>query len=111
MRPNSTDHTPREVWVTDSDVDAPISEGRIVRATHDLSNWTLRRFDGGEPIATGTLLVITETRSHAAMAREMVGEANDTLTAMLDLQSADLFDVTTMAEAGARRVRNGEAID
>ena len=75
----------------DVDVDS-LFEGRIVRSTHPLSDWCLRRDDGSDPIPTGTMLEIVETRPHGAMARELP-QPGDLLTAALDLQSDGLFEV------------------
>ena len=98
-RPQSADDAvgehsaPRTVWVRPDDVDVDsLFGGRIVRSTHPLSDWCLRRDDGSDPIPTGTTLEIVETRPHGAMARELP-QPGDLLTAALDLQSEGLFEV------------------
>ena len=62
----------RTVWVKTDDVDGPLDEGHVVKATHPLSDFCLRGDDGSEPVAAGTLLEIVETRPWgAAMAQEL----------------------------------------
>ena len=62
----------RTVWIKTDDVDGPLDEGHVVKATHPLSDFCLRGDDGSEPVATGTLLEIVETRPWgAAMAQEL----------------------------------------
>ena len=62
----------RSLWIQPGDVDGPLDEGHVVTATHPLSAWCLRGDDGSEPVATGSLLEIVETRPWgAAMAQEL----------------------------------------
>ena len=88
-----THYSPRTVWVRSDDMDVDsLFGGRIVRSTHPLSDWCLRRHDSSEPIPTGTTLEIVETRTHGAMVRELP-QPGDLLTAPLDLQADGLFEV------------------
>ena len=62
----------RCLWIKPDDVDGPLDEGHVVKATHPLSDFCLRGDDGSEPVAAGTLLEIVETRPWgAAMAQEL----------------------------------------
>ena len=62
----------RTLWITTGDVDGPVEDGRIVKAARPLDDFCLRIDDGGEPVKTGTLLEIVETRPWgAAMAQEV----------------------------------------
>ena len=62
----------RCLWINTDDVDGPLDEGHVVKATHPLSDFCLRGDDGSEPVAAGTLLEIVETRPWgAAMAQEL----------------------------------------
>ena len=62
----------RCLWIQADDVDGPLDEGHIVKATRTLSDWSLRSDDGSSPIAPGTLLEIVEIRPWgAAMAQEV----------------------------------------
>ena len=62
----------RCLWIKPDDVDGPLDEGHVVKATHSLSDFCLRGDDGSEPVAAGTLLEIVETRPWgAAMAQEL----------------------------------------
>ena len=62
----------KTLWIQPGDVDGPLDEDRVVRATRPLSDWCLRGDDGSSPIAPGTLLEIIETRPWgAAMAQEL----------------------------------------
>ena len=62
----------RTVWIQPDDVDGPLDEGHVVKATHPLSDFCLRGDDGSSPIAPGTLLEVVELRPWgAAMAQEL----------------------------------------
>ena len=62
----------RTVWIKPDDVDGPLDEGHVVKATRTLSDWCLRGDDGGEPVEAGALLEIVEVRAWgAAMAQEL----------------------------------------
>ena len=62
----------RTLWITTGDVDGPIEEGRVGKATRPLDDWCLRADDGGEPVEAGTLLEIVEVRAWGtAMAQEV----------------------------------------
>ena len=50
----------RCLWVKDGDVDGPLDEGHVVKATRTLNDWCLRADDGGEPVEAGALLEIVE---------------------------------------------------
>ena len=63
----------RTVWIQPDDVDGPPVEGHVVTATRPLDDFCLRGDDGGEPVATGSLLEVIETRPWgAAMAQELL---------------------------------------
>ena len=96
----------RTVWIQPGDVDGPIDEGHVVRATRPLSDWCLRGDAGSEPVAAGTLLEIVETRPWgAAMAQELpalstADEAHEIdtssaviMTAALELEAAGLLEI------------------
>ena len=87
---------PRVVWVGADDVDGPLEEGRIVRATRALGDFALRRDDGGEPIPVGRAVEIAEVRPYGkALAHELPpqGPAPDLLDAALDLKADGLFEL------------------
>ena len=98
----------RTVWIQDGDVDGPIDEGHVVTATRPLADWCLRGNAGGEPVATGSLLEVVETRPWgAAMAQELPAltaedEAHEVdlspaaiMAAALELEAAGLFEVAS----------------
>ena len=100
----------RTVWIQPGDVDGPLDEGHVVRATRSLSDWCLRGDDGSEPVVAGTLLEIVETRPWgAAMAQELpalstADEAHEIdtssaaiMTAALELEAAGLFELQGVA--------------
>ena len=88
---------PRVVWVGPDDVDGPLHEGRVVRATRALGDFALRRDDGGEPIPVGRAVEIAEVRPYGkALAHELPPQApapDDLLDAALDLQADSLFEL------------------
>ena len=62
----------RCLWINTDDVDGPVDEGHVVTATRPLADFCLRGDDGGEPVATGSLLEVVETRPWGkAMAQEL----------------------------------------
>ena len=62
----------KTLWIQADDVDGPLDEGRVVKATRSLNDYCLRGDDGSAPLAPGTLLEIIETRPWgAAMAQEV----------------------------------------
>lgn len=92
----------RTVWINADDVDGPLDEGHVVKATHALSDFCLRGDDGSEPVAAGTLLEVIETRPWgAAMAQELPDvQPLDTspasiLQAALDLEADGLWEFET----------------
>ena len=92
----------RTVWINTDDVDGPIDEGHVVKATHPLSDFCLRGDDGSEPVAAGTLLEIVETRPWGkAMAQELPDvQPLDTspasiMQAALDLEADGLWEFVT----------------
>lgn len=96
----SEQHTPRVVWVGPDDVDGPLTEGRIVRATRPLADFALRSQDGSAPIPAGRAVEIVEVRPYGrALAHEQPPQG-DTLDAALDLQADGLFEVGT-TDSGA----------
>lgn len=87
---------PRVVWVGPDDVDGPLEEGRVVRATRALGDFALRRDDGGEPIPVGRAVEIAEVRPYGkALAHELPPQEDDLLDAALDLQADGLFELRT----------------
>ena len=94
----------RTLWITHDDVDGPVEEGRVVKATRPLNDWALRADDGSAPVEAGTLLEVVETRPWgAAMAQELPelnaepGIEVDTspgsiLQAMADLEAEGLWE-------------------
>ena len=79
----------RCLWIKPDDVDGPLDEGHVVTATRPLADWCLRGDDGGEPVATGSLLEVVETRPWgAAMAQELP-----------DVQPLDLSPAAIMTAA------------
>ena len=93
----------RCLWIQPDDVDGPMDEGHVVKATHPLSDWCLRGDDGSEPVAPGTLLEIVETRPWgAAMAQEIpalnavetgeAGEGAAIMQAMVELEAVGLWE-------------------
>ena len=98
----------KTLWVQADDVDGPLDEGHVVAATRPLNDWCLRGDDGSEPVATGTLLEIIETRPWgAAMAQELpalstADEAREVdlspeaiMTAALELEAEGLWEFET----------------
>ena len=93
----------RTLWIQDGDVDGPVEEGHVVKATHPLSDWCLRGDDGTEPVAAGTLLEIVETRPWgAAMAQELPAlntddhsETGAIMQAMVELEAEGLWEFAT----------------
>ena len=92
----------RTVWINTDDVDGLIEEGHVVTATRPLADFCLRGDDGSEPVATGSLLEVVETRRWgAAMAQELPDvQPLDTspasiLQAMLDLEAEGLWEFET----------------
>lgn len=84
----------RCLWIKPDDVDGPLDEGHVVKATHPLSDFCLRGDDGSEPIAAGTLLEIVETRPWgAAMAQELpaLTTEDETREVEVDLSSAAIM--------------------
>ena len=82
----------RCLWIQPDDVDGPLEQGHVVRATHTLNDWCLRGDDGSSPVAPGASLEIIDVRPWGkAMAREMDPVI---LQAALELQAAGLFVVT-----------------
>ena len=62
----------RCLWIQADDVDGPLDEGHVVKATRTLNDWCLRGDDGGEPVEAGALLEIVEVRAWGtAMAQEV----------------------------------------
>ena len=62
----------KTLWVQADDVDGPLDEGRVVKATRSLNDFCLRGDDGSAPLPPGTLLEIIETRPWGrAMAQEL----------------------------------------
>ena len=89
----------RTLWIHDGDVDGSIEAGSVVTAAHPLNDWCLRGDDGSEPVATGTLLEVVETRPWgAAMAQELpaqhveTDEAPAIMQAMLELEADGLWE-------------------
>ena len=90
----------RTLWIQPTDVDGPMDEGAIVKATHPLNDFCLRGDDGTEPVATGTCLEIIETRPWgAAMAQELPAlnaddhdEAGAIMQAMVELEAEGLWE-------------------
>ena len=89
----------RCLWIKPDDVDGPLDEGHVVTATRPLADWCLRGDAGGEPVATGSLLEVVETRPWgAAMAQELPDvQPLDTspetiMTAALELQAEGLWE-------------------
>ena len=102
----------RTVWIKTYDVDGPLDEGHVVKATHPLSDFCLRGDDGTEPVPAGTLLEIVETRPWgAAMAQELPDvQPLDTspasiLQAMLDLETEGLWEFETERRPAVTAVR------
>ena len=100
----------RTLWIQPGDVDGPLDEGHVVKATHPLNDFCLRGDDGTEPVATGTCLEIIETRPWgAAMAQELPelsavetdapDEGAAIMQAMVELQAEGLWEIVP---AGAR---------
>ena len=100
----------RCLWIKPDDVDGPLDEGHVVKATHSLSDFCLRGDDGSEPVAAGTLLEIVETRPWGvAMAQELpaLNEAEplieaDTsraaiMQAAVELEQMGLFELVEAA--------------
>ena len=90
----------RSLWIQPDDVDGPVDEGQVVKATRSLSDWCLRGDDGSEPVAAGTLLEIVEVRPWgASMAQELPDvQPLDTspdaiMQAALELETAGLFEI------------------
>ena len=96
----------KTLWIQPGDVDGPLDEGHVVKATRPLNDWCLRGDDGSEPVAAGTLLEIVETRPWgAAMAQELpalstADEAHEIdtspaaiMTAVQELETAGLFEI------------------
>ena len=85
----------RCLWIKPDDVDGPLDEGHVVTATRPLADWCLRGNAGGEPVATGSLLEVIETRPWgAAMAQELPA-----LTAEDEAHEVDLSPAAIMAAA------------
>ena len=85
----------RCLWIQPGDVDGPLDEGHVVTATRPLADWCLRGNDGGEPVVTGSLLEVVETRPWgAAMAQELPA-----LTAEDEAHEVDLSPAAIMAAA------------
>ena len=90
----------RSLWIQPDDVDGPIDEGHVVKATRSLSDWCLRGDDGSEPVAAGTLLEIIETRPWgAAMAQELPELSTADETHEIDLSPAAIMAAARELEA------------
>ena len=95
----------RTVWIKPDDVDGPLDEGHVVTATRPLADFCLRGDDGGEPVATGSLLEVVETRPWGrAMAQELpAAQPLDVspaaiMEAALELAGMGLFEIVTGPE-------------
>ena len=83
----------RCLWIQADDVDGPLDEGHVVKATRTLSDWCLRADDGGEPIEAGTLLEIVEVRPWGrAMAQELPAVHDEIMQAARELEAAGLWE-------------------
>ena len=90
------------LWVKADDVDGPLDEGHVVKATRTLSDWCLRGDDGGEPVEAGALLEIVEVRAWgAAMAQELPALSTADEAHEVDLSSAAIMQAAReLADVG-----------
>ena len=90
----------RCLWIQPDDVDGPVDEGSVVKATRALDDFCLRGDDGSTPVEAGTLLEIVEVRPWgAAMAQELpelhaveTGEGAAIMQAMVELEAEGLWE-------------------
>ena len=100
----------RCLWINPDDVDGPLDEGHVVKATRTLNDFCLRGDDGSAPVEAGCLLEVIETRPWgAAMAQELpalstADEAHevDTTSAAIMETALDLQDMGLFEIVGAR---------
>ena len=99
----------RTLWITTGDVDGPVEEGRVVRATRPLDDFCLRGSDGSERVETGSLLEIIETRPWgAAMAQELPDMHAEIMQAALELEAEGLWEFVT--DSGPECTPDGDIV-